>query len=228
MKAVDTDYPQKGFQLYLDKSALVLRFEQLWSVLSWAPYKGGLVRSQCIFNHKREHFEDEELETIFQKEIRRLKIPDDSVGLLTGADIEKYQSRLLEKNGLWVFAIATAGLSNARSVGDRADVERASSQAGTINLILICNALPKLEGQLEAVHVASMAKTKAIMEAGIKSKKSNQPATGTGTDCIVLASSGEIHENFCGMHTVMGELIGEAVQQVIQAAVEKSLQGSSS
>jgi len=122
-----------------------------------------------------------------------------------------------------VQAVCTVGLDNARTVGEEADVEKTCEldPHGTINIILVTNALPDLSGQLEAIQVATMAKTRALMELGVKSRKSGTPATGTGTDCIVLASSGELKQNFCGMHTRIGELIGQTVYQAVKEGVEK-------
>ena len=101
--------------------------------------------------------------------------------------------------------------------GDEADVENGEvkNNFGTINLMVVTNALPHLTGRVEGHHIASMAKTQALLESGEKSKKSGRPATGTGTDCIVVASCGEVKENYCGMHTVPGELIGKTVFKTI-------------
>lgn len=117
--------------------------------------------------------------------------------------------------------IATVGLANARAAGDTADVplQTTSNQPGTINLVLTCNALPDLTGKIEAIHMATMAKTGALQKAGVTSEKSGRPATGTGTDCIVVAGTGEIEENYCGMHTVLGELIGNVVHRVISQGI---------
>ena len=65
-----------------------------------------------------------------------------------------------------------------------------------------------------------MAKTATLINLGVKSLKSGLPATGTGTDCIVVAGTGEINENYCGMHTVLGEMIGKVVNEIISKAVE--------
>jgi len=46
---------------------------------------------------------------------------------------------------------------------------------------------------------------------GVKSRKSDRPADLTGTDCLVVRASGEIAEDQCGLHTVLGEMIGRAV-----------------
>ncbi len=202
----------------LARDTLVIRLPGRWQVLSWAPHNGGLVRAACVFNHRRGKFAESDLDGIFRQVKTSLDLPEDAVGLLTGADIERFRECVRSQGPLWVHAIATSGLHNLRAVGDPADAPQNSTPQtpGTINLILATNALPRIEGMIEAVHTATMAKTAALIEAGKISPRSGRPATGTGTDCIAVAASGERDETYCGMHTVLGELIGKAVREVMR------------
>ncbi len=206
----------------LKNKTLIIDLPQASSILSWAPFNGGITESSCIFNHECSDFEEEDLNTIFEDTIQRYNLPSNATGLITGANVSRYKEVFLESGPLWVHAVATVGLNNARSVGDLADVglNEVDNKPGTINLIISCNALPHVSGLIEAIHVATMAKTAAIMEAVVVSKKSNQIATGTGTDCIVVAGSGELQEIYCGMHTILGEMIGKAVKEIIQKGVQ--------
>ena len=206
----------------LVKNTLVVDFPESYPVLSWAPLGGGDVRSSCVFNHQNDEFDERDLDTLFAKVIDGLKLPAGSIGLITGCDVQCYQDEFLHNDPLWVHGIATVGLTNARTAGDVADVPFGASgkSAGTINIILACNALPKLTGRLEAVHTITMAKAATLINMGIKSLKSGMPATGTGTDCIVVAGTGEINENYCGMHTVLGEMMGKVANQIVSKAIE--------
>jgi adenosylcobinamide amidohydrolase len=205
----------------LQKKTLIIKFPKPWAVLSWAPYQGGYTVSSCVFNHQLGKFDEKNLTSIFKNVRDSLRLPDDATGLITGCDITNYRECVLTRGPLWVHGIATLGLANARAVGDPADVplQTIPNQPGTINLVLACNALPDIVGKVEAIHIATMAKAEALQEAGVMSAKSGRPATGTGTDCIVVAGSGELNENYCGMHTVLGELIGKVVYQVITQAI---------
>jgi adenosylcobinamide amidohydrolase len=211
----------------LAKNTLVIKFPQAWPVLSWAPYRGGNTISSCVFNHQLGKFDEKDLNTIFKTVTDSLDLPEDAIGLVTGAEIKNYQESVLTHDSLWVHGIATVGLANARAVGDTADVpfQTPPDRAGTINLVLACNALPDISGRVEAVHMATMAKTRALQDMGVMSAKSGRSATGTGTDCIVVAGTGEIEENYCGMHTVLGELIGKVVYQVITQAIAENGSG---
>ncbi len=204
----------------LQEKTLIVRLPENWQTLSWAPFNGGLNTSSTIFIHHLNQFAEENLDQIFRTRVKHLELSENSVGLVTGAKTEHFCEVFLTANNLWVHSIATLGLSNARAAGDEADLSPPDS-AGTINLIVATNALPNLEGKLEAVHTATMAKAAALAEAGIRSEKSGRPATGTGTDCIVISSSGEIKENYCGMHTALGEIMGKAVKQVVSQCIER-------
>lgn len=210
-------------KIVLKNKSLIINLPKTHSILSWAPFNGGLTRSNCLFNQGCDHFEESDLESIFKSVIKQNNLPSDAVGLLTGANVSRYVEIFLVDGPLWVHAVATVGLNNARSVGDPADVilSQPVDRIGTINIIIICNALPYASGLVEAIHIATMGKTSAMIEAGIKSKKSEKLATGTGTDCIVIAGSGEVQENYCGMHTILGEMIGKAVKEIIKKGIQK-------
>ena len=207
----------------LAKKTLVIKFPEPWPVLSWAPYHGGNTISSCVFNHQLGKFDEKDLDSIFRTVTESLSPPKDSTGLITGCDVQNYQECVLNRGPLWVHGIATVGLANARAVADGADVplQTTPNQAGTINIVLACNALPDIAGKIEAVHMVTMAKADALRVAGVMSEKSGRPATGTGTDCIVVAGTGEINENYCGMHTVLGEMIGKVVHKIISQGIKK-------
>ncbi len=210
-------------KIELREKTLVVHFPGIFRVLSWAPFNPGQTQTRCIFNHQLANNGKKNLSKIFQNLQKNLDLPENAVGMLTTAEVGKYSTCYLQSGSQWVQAICTVGLDNARTVGEEADVEKTHEPDphGTINIILATNALPDLSGQLEAVQVATMAKTRALMEMEIKSRKSGSPATGTGTDCIALASSGEMQQNYCGMHTRLGELIGQTVYQIVREGIEK-------
>jgi adenosylcobinamide amidohydrolase len=70
---------------------------------------------------------------------------------------------------------------------------------------------------LEALAVATEAKTAAMLESAVASSRSGQPATGTGTDCIVIASpKGHPCAPYAGKHTDVGSAIGGAVLDAVR------------
>lgn len=217
------DHPAPStVQIKIQDKTLIIQLPGKWPLLSWAPHNGGTTQSSCIFNHQNDNFSKNELQSIFREVILKNNLPEDSVGLITGTEIEHNQQIVLKSGPLWIHAIATVGLNNTRSVREEADISLMENfkKPCTINLVLISNALPHLSGQVEALHIATMAKTAALIENGVVSKKSGLPATGTGTDCMVIASNGEVAENYFGMHTVLGELIGKTVHAHINKGIK--------
>ena len=204
---------------------LVVNLPETCQVLSWAPFNPGPTQTRCIFNHQLDEGMKEKLSDIFKNLQKDIGLPENAVGLLTSAEVEKYSTRYMLSSRHWVETVCTVGLDNSRTAGEAADVKKTDEKNpyGTINIILATNALPHVSGQLEAIQVATMAKTRALFDMGVKSRKSGTPATGTGTDCIVLASSGEVKQNFCGMHTRLGELIGQTVYEAVKEGIKNSL-----
>ncbi len=205
--------------LELKENVLLACLPHKTTVTSWAPFNGGIQKTDSLFNLGLDKntpctaiFENK----VFDQIIAENNLSSNAVGFMTAADVAQYQECFLEEGAFWVHAMATVGLSNARAIGDPAESTRPEdSVPGTINLWVACNALPEISGQLEAIEIAAAAKTTALFEAGIQSPKTGKPAAGTGTDTIAIIATGEISRNYCGMHTLLGELIGKAVKTVV-------------
>jgi adenosylcobinamide amidohydrolase len=125
-----------------------------------------------------------------------------------------------------VYALSTASCRNLAAVGEPgAFIEGRSrfSEIGTINLIIAVNFHFTHEAMLEAMAIATEAKVRVLYELNLRSRQTNQPATGTGTDCVAIASGHERRYRFCGKHTKWGELIGktcvESVGEAVKAAI---------
>ena len=71
-----------------------------------------------------------------------------------------------------------------------------------------------------SASVAVEARTLAVLEAGFATGPDGAAATGTGTDCVVIASPiGWDEAVFAGLHTALGEAVGAAVLAAMRAAV---------
>ena len=105
-------------------------------------------------------------------------------------------------------------------MGDPASVE--TTAPGTINLIVLINQALGEAAMVEAIQIATEARVAAVLAARVKSVCSGKPATGTGTDCIVVAApvEGPAHL-YCGKHTRLGELIGRAAYRSCARALAR-------
>ena len=192
-------------------------------VLSWALLGGGWRTASTILWHRAT---DDDLPigldplALFLQWIERDGKDQNAVGFLCAAPVSSYLEAVEECCGDWVRCIATVGLGNGVRVGYRSFLD--NPQVGTIN-ILVQSSLPlSLAASIEASSVATQARTLAVLEAQIPSAKGPGFITGTGTDCIVIASpEGETRVDFAGTHTLIGHLIGKAVLQVTQSGIER-------
>ena len=140
----------------------------------------------------------------------------DAVGMLTSRSLQYVHTAAVTVEGITAEAVATVGLSNALRVGD----PPGAMSPGTINLLVRLSAALSLAGSLEALSIAAEARTAAVSAAGWPSRRTDGVATGTGTDCIALATPlRDTALPWCGKHTAAGSAIGQAVLAVIGEGV---------
>jgi adenosylcobinamide amidohydrolase len=136
-----------------------------------------------------------------------------AVGMLTSRDVGTYRLESVVVEGVRASCLVTLGLSNAECVGTRRPYHAA--EYGTINLCVAVDAGLTQAAQLEAFSVAVQARTAGVMAAGLV--LDTGVATGTGTDCVVVAcDAGEAA--FAGLHTAVGEAVGACVMRAVTGA----------
>ncbi len=133
--------------------------------------------------------------------------------LLTSAALARHVMAKASVGGVNARAVATVGLSNAERIGQR--VGR-TARTGTINLLVEVDA-PLADGALvEALGLAVEARTTAVLESGLE--LTTGTATGTGTDCVIVAAPpGAVAH--AGKHTAVGEALGRAALDAVAAGV---------
>lgn len=142
-----------------------------------------------------------------------------AVGLLTSASVAAYTDATREAEGMSARCVATVGLGNALRAGDP---PWRAARVGTINLLVRLSAPLTDAALLETLALAAEARTLAVLERGVASVESGLPATGTGTDCIVVAAPrGAGALEYAGKHTVPGHLVGAAVDAAVRDGVRR-------
>jgi adenosylcobinamide amidohydrolase len=193
-------------------------------VLSWAPLNGGSRRAIAIINHQiaaGDRAATERPRPYLDSLVRELGLePDGAVAMMTGVPVRKVCYAAARCGDLIVGAWCTAGCSNALRVGDPATF--GATRPGTINIALVINQALTQSATAEAMAIATEARVAAMHEARIASVLTRRPATGTGTDCIVVASPARAPAHtYCGKHTVLGELIGKATMRSCARALRR-------
>ena len=105
--------------------------------------------------------------------------------MMTSARMASFRSVHRSARGVEISVLVTAGISNARRAGDPAEhrvFDEAEIKPGTINVIILTNAVLTQAAQVEAVMVATEAKTAVLQDIGATSPVTGKMATGTGTD----------------------------------------------
>jgi len=205
--------PIDGIETRIIGDTLVISSELPLKILSSCILGGGFTSAKFIINHhveKNYHHgsPDEDL----QRVVHQLGINENAVGMMTAVDLEN-TSITSQKS---VCAVVTGGVSNAIASGE------SGSSGGTINIILLVDANLSDAAMVNAVITATEAKTLALRDLNIKSRKSAEIATGTSTDSIVIACmrKGDAIK-YAGPATSLGESIGLATRKAVREAIIK-------
>ena len=201
---------------------LVVRFPQARQVSSWAIWNGGRRRAPAVAWVGVTNAElpvGVDPRALCEARLRAAGL-ESAVGLLTSGQLARHRQASAAADGVEAHALVTVGLSNALRVGD-APGANAVAPVGTINLLCAVSVPLSEEAALEALSIAVEARTAAVLEARHPSRRSGAPATGTGTDCVVLAWPEPFAPPavFAGKHTALGHVIGRAVGDCVRAGV---------
>ena len=205
-----------GIWLSVEREAITVESERPLRVLSSAPVNGGLRFSSKIVNLwiPKEFYNNPE--EYFKVKGKSIVCDDTAVCLMTGADLTKAGIAERAEGEIRVFAIVTAGVSNATSVTDG----RAPKRAGTINTIILVDRELTEGCMVNIVATATEAKCKALSSLDVRSASSKDQATGTSSDAVLVASAGKgTALEYAGTATELGWLVGLCVEEAVKKAI---------
>jgi adenosylcobinamide amidohydrolase len=202
-------------------------------VLSWAIVGGGRrVASDVVWREVVRGELGPEVDPValpaalLRRALAEAKLPD-AVGLLTARDVRSFDTAEAVDAGdagLSARCVATVGLANALAAGD----PPGPFAPGTINLVVAVSVPLTEEALLEALALAAEARTAAMLEVRLPSPLSGRPASGTGTDCIVVAAPvarpSVARFAYAGKHTRVGSLLGAAVRDAVARGIARWLE----
>jgi adenosylcobinamide amidohydrolase len=154
---------------------------------------------------------------------RELDLDPDAVALMgTAANMNNAAVVTRSYENLSVTAVATGGVeSNATCSGDPAawhesaeGFKKRPEYSGTINTMLVLGQEVTDGALARAIITMAEAKSAALNRLAIRSRQSQDPATGTGTDqfCVAAPMTGAKPLTSTSTHVALGELIGSAVR----------------
>ncbi|NOY13811.1 MAG: adenosylcobinamide amidohydrolase [Deltaproteobacteria bacterium] len=234
-----------GIELHRKNRMIYGRFLEPHLVLSTCRLLGGLRRGlKYVFNHQSCEPAGHHCRQILRDPQQYQKMicephglpPEQSAGMGTAANMHHAAFISRKFRDLEVIAVVTGGVeTNAGRAGDPASVmetetgfERLTPTGkpptpGTINIMLFINR-PLTEAALtRTVITATEAKTAVLQELAVNSRYSDGPATGTGTDQIIVAAPDRegFRLSWAGKHGKLGELIGLAVKAAVKETLGK-------
>jgi adenosylcobinamide amidohydrolase len=215
-----TLYATEDLTVALHERCVVMRARGPHVCLSHAPHRGPLRSTQTVAIHETRNDElTLEVDPIALLATRMAAVDARGVGMWTSRRVSSavvHTAAVVQ--GLRAVALVTAGLSNAVRVGD---TPGPLAGWGTINVACHVDVPLTASALVEAFAVVVEARTTAVLEAHVRSRRSDSFATGTGTDCVaVLAPKrGPAALPYAGKHTPLGHVVGEAVLRAVETAI---------
>jgi adenosylcobinamide amidohydrolase len=213
-----TSRDMAAFSISCMGSFLVAEFASRQTMLSWSLTRPGFVSSRKVaWLQVRNADLPLDVDPIALLETKMAEAGhEDAVQLMTSRTVRKHHLAAASFGEANASCLATVGLGNAGRVGG---VPGVSMPAGTINLLAHVDRPLSPAALIEAMSIATEARTAAIID--LDWRLDGKPVTGTGTDCIVVAApEGEKPEQFAGLHTNVGAAIGRAVYHAVRQGGE--------
>lgn len=216
----------EDLKLLLKGNILALISKDELTTVSSAVYNGGFKKARAILNvHVPEDYDQkavhENPEYFVLGALKELDIdPQQSVGMITAADVKNFSMVTTKEEDLMVNAIATAGCSFAETAGEK--IEASVRSLGTINTIVVIHGNLSESCLMQTFITATEAKTAGLRELDVRSKYSGDLATGTITDSTVIASTGIGQKiRFGGPASKLGQMVGYCTREAVKNAIIK-------
>ena len=197
---------------------LVAEFATPQTMLSWSLTRPGFVTARSVaWLHVRNDDLPLDVDPIHLLETKMAAAGHaDAVHLMTSRDVRHHHLAYASSGTVKAGCLATVGLGNAARVGA---APIAGTTLGTVNLLAHVDRALSPAALIEAVSIATEARTAAIIDLDLR--LDGKPVTGTGTDCIVVAAPcGGEAERFAGLHTDIGTAVGHAVYAAVREGGE--------
>lgn len=205
-----------------------LHFERPQRALSSAVVNGGLGSSSRWVNLRVSGDSEDAREPVSDRVAStsaRWNWAANTVAMLTAASMNSLRVRTTSIHNQALVVAVTTGLANARRAGDRAEYRLFNDsvvEQGTINLAIATNLSLNTAVMVEAMMIATEAKTAVLEQHGIRSPVSGGLATGTGTDAMAIFSDpAGVSASFAGKHTLLGEAIGRLTLAAIADSISQ-------
>jgi iron complex transport system ATP-binding protein len=193
--------------------------------LSSGIYNGGFKKVNAVLNvsvpdgYNDKHLHDDPINLVYDAQ-KNLQVTNDYVAMLTAAKIQNLSITNRQTGDTTITVIATAGWRHGESSGE--DIENSHYTPGTINIIVFLNGNPTDSCIVSLFLTATEAKTAAMNDYDIRSRYTGDAATGTITDSLSVAVTGQGEKiELGGPASTVGQLVASAVRQAVKEAADK-------
>ena len=215
-----------GVKLILKENVLAVVSDDSLNTVSSAIHNGGglkktkiIVNAQVTDEYGDRHLHDNPNAFILES-FKKLGLTDGFVGMVTYANVADFALVSKTDGDIAVSVVATAGCTHAESAGEKIEVQKIE---GTINIIVVIDGNPVESCLVSTLITATEAKTAALRELDIRSRYSGDEATGTITDAVVVAETGQGPAIlYGGPASKLGQLLGYCTRKAVKEAVMAS------
>lgn len=202
--------------LTLKPSSLILDFLEPRTILSSAPFNGGLTRARYVLNRTvGMEFCPVDVQEAVRQEIQAVNLPaDQTVCCLTAVDVWKFGEGRAEEQGISATAFVTAGLGNLSAPGL---TPVSDHKPGTINSIVCIEANLPTSALVEAVQMVTEVKARVLQG---RQTREGHAGTGTSTDTVTIVMLGGRDEKYSGAVTPVGRAVARAFEDAFREAIK--------
>lgn len=218
------DLPNAKAKLVIKDNVLAVISPCELTTLSSGIYNGGYRKVKAILNvsvpdgYSDKHLHDDPINLVYDAQ-KNLQITTDYVAMITAAKIENMSVITKQNGAVAITVVATAGWRHGESAGEKIQADHMPS---TINIIVFLDGNPTDSCLVSLFLTATEAKTAAMNDYDIRSRYSGDPATGTITDSLSVAATGQGETiELGGPASTIGQLVAEAVRQAVKEAADK-------
>ncbi|MGQ3675917.1 adenosylcobinamide amidohydrolase [Xanthobacter sp. TB0139] len=222
------------FDVTFRRPLLIAGFDAPQRMVSWSLNRPGFVTAQQVaWLEVRDADLTEEMDPLawFRARLEAEGLAD-AVGLMTSRNVTHHHLAVRQVEGITAASLVTLGLNNGECVGARFSAAEAARilgetkpqhalHPGTVNILCAVNVPLTNAALLEASSIVVQARTRAILEADFHRPGNDSAISGTGTDCVVMATPLAepcARQPYAGLHTAAGEAIGSATLAAVQEA----------
>ena len=199
---------------------LIARFPEQWNMLSWSVVNGGFQRTKTAawLYLKQNEIAGVTDPVDWMRGQMYAQGVSDALGFMTSRREHAWAEASASEADCNAWAVGTVGMSNALRAGDPQGVWT----FGTMNMLVAVSNPLTMEAALEALCLVSEAKALAVVESGVRSIVSKEPASGTGTDYMALAwPMLGASQLYAGKHTAVGAAVGRAAYLAVKQGIQQ-------